>query len=130
MAARLKSVHDFLLKCQGSDKFEEICKAQFDAAVQELRGIKALSHEQASEILTLIDQMLWKDDMKKVLKEIIQDKVAFVQSPTRVILQHWTHFPLYLREEDWLRLTNPSMQSQAFTVTLKEMMDHLCLFSN
>ena len=92
-----------------------------------LRGLKPLSHEQASEILTLIDQMLWKDDMKKVLKEIIQEKAAFVQSPTRVILQHWTHFPLYLRAEDWLRLTNPSMQSQAFTVTLKEMLSLLFL---
>lgn len=123
MVERLKSVQDFLVKCQGSDDFKAVQQKQFDGMLNELRLLKTVPLEQASEMMDLIRAMVWTDDMKEALCKVVQGKASL--SSTRVVLQHWTNCPLFLREEDWLRLTNVGLQSQAFTVNLKEMVDHL-----
>ena len=72
----------------------------------------------------LAEEMDLSEEMKNALVKLVQEKVGFNQS-TRVILQHWKFFPEFLKDGHWLRLTNPGVQSQALTVDLKLLMEHL-----
>lgn len=69
-------------------------------------------------------EMDLSEEMKNALEKVVQEKVGFNQS-TRVILQHWKFFPEFLKDGHWVRLTNPGLQSQALTVHLKLLMEHL-----
>lgn len=126
---RLKSVADYLQQCVGDVKFDDIQRTQFDLLVLEVQKVKYLTHGTAAEMVPIIKNMQLTDAMKDDVLKNVNAKVAFdpAASPSRVVLQKWSHFPLFLTTSDWLRLTNPSLQSQALTHHLKCMLH--CLYS-
>ena len=121
---RLKGVGKFLQQCRGADDFSAIQKTQHTALLQELGQLRQASHEECASMISLLKEMDLTEEMKDALVKLVQEKAGFNQS-TRVILQQWKFFPEFLKEGHWLRLTNPGLQSQALTVHLKLLMEHL-----
>ena len=122
---RLKGVKDFLESCKDDANFSELRQRQFEAMLKELQQLKQFSHVNGAQMITSFKSMPWTEEMMSTLVEVVQEKVSFVS--TRVTLQNWKIVPLYLREADWLRLTNPALQSQALTAHLKLLIEHLSL---
>ena len=121
---RLKGVVRFLEQCRGAHDFETIQKKQYDVLLQELEQVREMNHEEAAEALSLLKTVDVTADLRSCLEKIVQEKVGFVQSG-RAVLQQWTYFPEFLKDSLWLRLTNPGLQSQALTVHLKLLVEHL-----
>lgn len=121
---RLKGVVNFLQQCRGADDFDAIQKRQYDILLQDLEQVRQMNHDEAAEALSLLKDIDFTADMRSGLEKIVQEKVGFVQSG-RVILQQWKYFPEFLKDSLWLRLTNPGYQSQALTVHLKLLVEHL-----
>lgn len=121
---RLKGVVKFLEQCRGAHDFETIQKKQYDVLLQELEQVRQMNHEEAAEALSLLKTVDFTADMRSCLEKIVQEKVGFVQSG-RVVLQQWKYFPEFLKDSLWLRLTNPGLQSQALTVHLRLLVEHL-----
>lgn len=122
---RLKGVKEFLENCRDEANFSELRQKQFDAMLKELQQLKQVSHENGAQMMTSLKSMPWTEEMMSSLLAVVTEKVSFVS--TRVSLQNWKLLPLYLRDADWLRLTNPSLQPQALTVHLKLLIEHLFL---
>ena len=121
---RLKGVVKFLQQCRGAEDFESIQKKQYDVLLQELEQVRQMNHDEAAEALSLLKDIDFTADMRSCLGKIVQEKVGFVQSG-RVVLQQWKFFPEFLKDSLWLRLMNPGLQSQALTVQLKLLVEHL-----
>lgn len=102
---RLKGVKEFLENCRDEANFSELRQKQFDAMLKELQQLKQVSHENGAQMITSLKSMPWTEEMMSSLLAVVTEKVSFVS--TRVSLQNWKLLPLYLRDADWLRLTNP-----------------------
>jgi hypothetical protein len=111
---RMKALETYLQSCKDLPNFTEILEQQAVMLVKEIRNLGKLDLQEGAPLLALVQQnTLWTKDLKETIAKSIQHKVQESMQKqgtvtTRCQLQNFTYFPIYLTQEDWDCVLNPS----------------------
>ena len=111
---RMKALETYLQSCKDLPNFTEILEQQALMLVKEIRNLGKLDLQEGAPLLALVQQnTLWTKDLKETIAKSIQHKVQESMQKqgtvtTRCQLQNFTYFPIYLTQEDWDCVLNPS----------------------
>jgi hypothetical protein len=127
---RLQALTQYLKQCERENDFDQLRAQQFTSLLENVRGqVTKLEFIEGAEVVSLLQGMPWTMDQRKDLITEVQSKVLAKEQTAavtgRLPMQDFTSFCHYLRQEDWDRLCDPSLQSQALHVHLREIMEHL-----
>lgn len=127
---RLEALGGYLRQCEKESDFGSLRQQQYELIHKSLtEQLVKVTFTEAGQYVQLLQAMPWTDEQRKALLSVVQGKLLNSEQQTpaagRLPMQDFTAFPRYLRDEDWKRITDASLASQALSLTLKEIMEHL-----
>lgn len=126
---RLQALGTFLEQCRNETNFDTLREQQFNVMRGSFNDMHSVTFEEGVALVSTLQSQLWNEEQRRALIGIIQEKtVAHAQTAPvggRRMQQDFLNLPLFLREEDWARLRNPLLQSQALCGHLRLLAEHL-----